>query len=368
MSTKKNIRLAVIGMGDMGSAHARGFDRIPGCEVVAVSEPDPHKASLHPVEWKSAPARVYTDYRELLRQETPDACVVAVPDLLHREVAEAAFDAGCDVFLEKPVATTIEDADAIAAKARQCNRLLQIGLVYRYSNFYRRMAKLGHEAGHPVSLMWCKELRQCFPQRPWFYSQEATGGSLVEKDCHHFDIFNWVIGSEATRVYATGGQHVWKSGSRIACDYCPDPPRTIDPIDTIDHAVVAIDYANGAKASLILCMYLQPFNTMAEGLEIGAIATSGRQICAYQDKRLGVGGLGQPFTYEEIDMVSDNEGIGHIGCQEQRREFLRCINERKEPFANGKVGRDSLIIALAAERSIREGRPVELAEYTPCHA
>jgi predicted dehydrogenase len=114
-------------------------------------------------------------------------------------------------------------------------------------------------------------------------------------------------------------------------------------------------------------MYLQPYNIMPEGLEIGGITTSGRQICAYQDERLGVGGLGDPFTFLDLDMKSDNEGFGHIGCQEQRRDFLRCLRDRtRKPIANGQVGRESLQVALAAERSIREGRPINVSELEAC--
>lgn len=359
-------RLAIIGLGDMGSAHARGFDALPGCEVIATVDPNEQWQELSPVAWKrGAPPPHFRDTGAMLSAVRPDACVVAVPDILHRQVSETVMEAGCDLFLEKPVSTTLEDCDAILEMAGAAGRILQIGLVYRSSNLYRRMAKLSEEGGRPP-LMWCKELRQAFPQRPWFYSQKETGGTLVEKDCHHFDLFNWMIGSEPVRVFATGGQHVWKSGTEISCDYCPDPPRIIEQIDTVDHALVTIDYENGAKASLILCMYLRPHNVMPEGLEVGGILASGRQMIAYRDERLGSGGLGDPLTFERIDMWSDNEGLGHIGAQEQRRDFLQSLQQRSEPFASGRVGRQSLLVALAAERSIREGAPINLLEYPPC--
>ncbi|MDK2971456.1 MAG: hypothetical protein PWP23_1211 [Candidatus Sumerlaeota bacterium] len=359
-------RLAIIGFGDMGSAHAAGFNALPSCEIVATVEPDAARLAYRDVPWKNGAPPNFADTASMLRAIKPDACVVAVPDLQHRAVSELVLDAGCDLFLEKPITTTLPDADAIIARARERGRLLQIGLVYRYSNLYRRMAERAAEPGHPVRLMWCKELRQCFPQRPWFYSQHATGGTLVEKDCHHFDLFNWMIASRPVRVFATGGQHVWKSGAVIDCNYCPDEPRAIEEIDTIDHALVTIDYENGARACLILCMYLRPENVMPEGLEVGAIALSGRQMIAYRDERLGVGGVGDPLAFERLDMWADNQGFGHIGCQQQRIEFLECLEQRREPFANGEVGRDSLLVALAAERSIREERPIDLKEFAAC--
>jgi predicted dehydrogenase len=360
--TTNQIRLAVIGVGDMGWAHVRGFLQLPACRVVATVDPNPEWEQDRPLEWPDGRCPHFTSAAEMLAAIRPDACVVAVPDNLHRSVAEQVCAAGCDLLLEKPISNTLADCDAIIKQYEQANRILQIGLVYRYSNFYRRMAELAQQPGWDARLMWCKELRQCFPQKPWFYSQQACGGTLVEKDCHHFDIFNWVIGSEPVRVFATGGQHVWKSGSLIDCDYCPDPPRRIEHIDTVDHALVTIDYANGARASLILCMYLQPNNVMPEGLEIGAISATGRQMAAYQDQRLMTGGLGEPWHAERIDMWSDSCNLGHIGCQQQRWEFLDCVRTRQRPMADGGVGRSALLIALAAERSIQTGQPVDISK------
>ena len=336
-----------------------------GCQIVATVDPDAGWSRLRPIDWYKQPPEHYQDIREMLEIEKPEACVVAVPDDQHRQVAQQVMDAGCDLLLEKPIATNVEDCDAIIDYARTRKRVLQIGLVYRYSNLYRKMAEIARQPDWDVKLMWCKEMRQCFPQRPWFYSQEKTGGTIVEKDCHHFDIFNWVIGSSPVRVFATGGQHVWKSGAQVKCTYCPEPARTIKEIDTVDHALVCIDYANGARANLILCMYLRPENVMPEGLEIGAISTNGMQMAAYRDERLCVGGLDQPWHQVRVDMYSDSQNIGHIGSQAQRREFLQCIRTRQTPFADARVGRESLLIALAAERSIREGRPIEIDELQP---
>lgn len=357
-------RVAIVGCGDMGSAHARGFARLPDCEVVATVDPDPEAMRRHGLTWPGPPPPHFLDVEEMLRAVEPSACVVAVPDSQHRRVAEAVLAAGCDVLLEKPIATTMEDAEAIIAAARAAGRILQIGLVYRYARLYRRMAELARAHPAPALFMWCKELRQPFPQKPWFYSQEATGGTIVEKNCHHFDIFNWIVGAEPVRVVARGGQHVLKSGSTIVCDYCPDPPRRIESIDTVDHATVIVEYANGARATLLLCMYLQPHNVMPEGLEIGAIFADGAQLCAYRDTRLGYGGAGKAWAEEVIDSVQDSEGLGHIGCQRQRREFLECLETRRRPAADAEVGRRALAVALAAERSIREQRWVELAEFT----
>jgi predicted dehydrogenase len=359
----KKLKVAVIGLGDMGCSHARGFDHIPECQVVATVDPDVSWPERRPIDWKNGAPPHFANHLEMLEKINPDCCIIAVPDYLHREVACDCLTAGCDLLLEKPVATNLQDTDAILKCGEEMRKLIQIGLVYRYSNLYRKMAEIGHDPKHPVSYMWCKELRQCFPQKPWFFSQEKCGGTIVEKDCHHFDIFSWVINSKATRVFATGGQHVYKNDSVVDCNYCLDPPMKMDLIDTVDNAIVTVDYENGARAALMLCMYLQPGNVMFEGLEIGGICKSGRQLVAYSDERLMVGGAGEEFHNIKLDMYADNEMLGHIGVQTQRREFLECVREQKQPFADGQVGRESLLIALAAEESIRTGMPINLAEF-----
>lgn len=359
-----SIRLAVIGMGDMGVGHARGFDRLDACDLVAICDVNADWRAARPIDWTRKEPHFFTDYRAMLSEMHPDAVVIAVPDFLHREVALDCLAEGCHLLLEKPVATTLAECDAIMAEAEERERIVQIGLVYRYSQLYRMMARQSFDGPvGPVKLMWCKELRQCFPQKDWFYEQDKCGGTMVEKNCHHFDIFNWVIASRPVRVSAFGGQHVFKFGEpiEIHCNYTPEPPLVKSDITTLDHAIVNITYENGAVASLILCMYLRPQNVMPEGLEIGAIGLNGMQMCAYQDARIGIGGAGREWEWLPYNQEADHQYLGHIGCQQERIEFLECVQTGKPPFADLQVGRDSLAVAIAAEQSAREaGAPVQV--------
>ncbi|WCT54954.1 Gfo/Idh/MocA family oxidoreductase [Paenibacillus kyungheensis] len=362
----EKIRLAFIGVGDMGSHHCIGFDRLDDCEVLYIC--DTHEANVERTlkELTNSQPVIYQDYRELLNKDDLDAVVISIPNYLHREVAVAFLEAGKHVFLEKPVAHTLEDCDAIIAAAAQHNKVLQIGLVYRYSNLYRRMAKeLANERLGDVKLMWCKEFRDPFPPTDWFYDQSKSGGAIVEKDCHHFDIFNWMIDSPPVRVFASGGQHVLKQGQEnmIYNSYSHYPVKSIEQTSIVDHAFITIDYENGSKANLGLCMYLQPRNLLDEGLEIGLIGENGVQMVAKNDRTIDIAG-GADYTREHLDMDVTSDSImgGHTGGQTQRIDFLKCIIEGTEPFANAEIGRNALLVALAAEKSIVEERYVYLAE------
>ncbi|SFI98478.1 Predicted dehydrogenase [Paenibacillus sp. UNC496MF] len=360
------LRMGFIGVGDMGSHHCIGFDLLDGVEVKYICDMNEANVARTLAELKHGRPAVCADYRELLDKDDLDAVVVSVPNYKHREVAVAFLEAGKHVFLEKPVAHTLADCDAILEAAAKHEQVLQIGLVYRYSNLYRRMAKeVGNGRLGGVKLMWCKEFRDPFPPADWFYDKDKSGGAIVEKDCHHFDIFNWMIGANPVRVFASGGQHVMKRGERnlITNSYTHYPAKTIVDTSIVDHAFITIDYDNGSKANLGLCMYLKPKNLMGEGLEIGLIGDNGGQMVARNDKVIDIAG-GADSTRERLDMDVTSDSIlgGHTGGQTQRIEFVRCIAEGERPFASGEVGRSALLIALAAEKSIAEERYVYLEE------
>lgn len=364
----KKTRVAVIGLGDMGAAHVKGFDALEEAEVAAVCDcsDDAADRALKP-DTGCRPV-FYADYRELLADRSIEAVAIAVPGYLHEQVALDCIKAGKHILLEKPVAIEYASFRRVKEAAERSGLVVQVGLVYRYSHLYRTMAKKlreDKELGN-VTLAWCKEFRQCFPQEDWFYDEKKSGGAIVEKNCHHFDIFNWMIGSRPRRVFAMGGQHVYKNGagSLVDCSYSPKKPRIIDDISIVDHAFVITEYENGAKANLGLCLYLKPMNLSGDGLEIGFIGDNGKQLTAKRDELFIISGgeYGDRIEYRP-DIVSDNKGLGHIGCQQERLEFIKCVQDKLKPSAGISTTEESLLIAFAAERSIKEGRAVSVDEF-----
>jgi hypothetical protein len=212
-----------------------------------------------------------------------------------------------------------------------------------------------------VVMAYCKEYRDNFPVQ-WFFETAKSGGAILDKNCHHFDLFSWFIGSAPVRVFAMGGQHVVKGKSiKVNCGYAPDPDLMLKNPDIADHAFVLIEYANGAKANLGLCMYeVEP----VEGLEIGIMGDNGTHALAKRDIVLTAGGgpLGE-IAEIPVDYFNDNLGIGHIGVQVQHSDFVECVKTRRLPYANLLNARESMIISLAAELSIKEKRVVDLREF-----
>ena len=357
------VRLGVIGVGDMGGHHTLGFTTLEEAHVVAIADINESRMDELLAEIPEYEIARYTDYRELLRRDDIEAVVVAVPQYLHREVRLAALDAGLDIFLEKPMAPTVSEADEIIAAHRDTDRIMQIGLVYRYAGLFRKMAEMcaGGEYGR-TTMMWCNEMRENFPPRDWFYDRERSGGAIMDKCVHYFDLFNWMIGAPARRVFAIGGQHVIQEGKPhlVECPYSFWEPAVISTSNIVDHAFVIVDHENGARANLGLCMYLKaPYN----GPQMGANTDMGYKLVAGDDQTLTLWGgpaaaNGEPVEYDEPEAP----WVGHIGAHRERIEFLKCVRTREKPACDPQIGRDAMAICQAAEISIAEDRVVFMEE------
>jgi predicted dehydrogenase len=141
-------------------------------------------------------------------------------------------------------------------------------------------------------------------------------------------------------------------------------PRYLEYGDNVDHASVVVEYESGAIAQLNLCLFLTPPDWSHHFYEVGFIGSSGRVVTSDAARGLlTVTGGQERNLHEEIE-VREPEGpwTFHPGGVLQHVEFLECVRERKEPLASGRVGWEASRVAFAAERSIREGRVVDMAE------
>jgi predicted dehydrogenase len=364
----ETVGLGLIGLGGQGGEHLRVLLALGQAKVVALCDVDEGALARAEAAARHCGHEPLTDpdYRRLIEHPDVEAIYISVPDDLHQEVAVAALEAGKDVFLEKPIAHTMQAAEAILAAAGRNECILQTGLVYRYAMLYRRMAELARDGqvGRPL-MAWCKEFRQPFPDSPWYHSQERTGGALNEKDCHHFDLFNWILGSRPKRVFAFGSRVVLVPGGGYQIGRHPDgTPRYLEYGDNVDNASVIVEYEGGAIGQLNLCLFLAPCDWSHHYYELGFISSSGKVVTSDPARGLLTVTGGQDRNRREEIEVREPEGpwTFHPGGVLQHVEFLECVRERREPFASGRVGREASLVAFAAERSIREGRAVDIVE------
>ena len=191
--TEARTRAAVIGAGAMGRNHLRVLNEIGGVELVGVADADSETAQRAARTSHTAP---YTDYREMLETCRPDAVVVAVPTAMHHEVALHALRRGIHVMVEKPIASTEDEAQEMLAAARQAGVVLTVGHIERYNpailELHRRLRRgdLGR-----VFKMHARRLGP-FPPRV------RDVGVVIDLATHDVDIMHFLSQSRVTRVYA----------------------------------------------------------------------------------------------------------------------------------------------------------------------
>lgn len=187
------IGVAVVGVGSMGKNHTRVYRELENVQLVAIVDDNPQTAETIGRLYQ-VPA--YRSYEEMIEQEHPDAVSVAVPTQKHYQVAKYLLEAGCHVLVEKPISTTMEEAQSLVETADCMKRVLMVGHIERYNpaviELKRRleMGALGH-------------LFQIYARRLGPYPHRIEDvGCVMDLAPHDLDIMRYLTGSEVMRVYA----------------------------------------------------------------------------------------------------------------------------------------------------------------------
>jgi predicted dehydrogenase len=221
------VRVGVVGLGQRGREILSSLSRLQSAQVVAICD------SYEPASKKGqeiAPkATVVADYRKLLESADVEAVIISTPSHQHKEIALASIQAGKHLFCEAPLATTVEDARAIALAAQQSTKLkFQGGLQGRSNALYNHVSKFVKSGalGSPVQVtaQWNKKQswRRMAPtperenELNWRLSSKSSAGLIGEIGIHHLDLAMWYLKSLPTSVSGTGAIANWKDGRDVA--------------------------------------------------------------------------------------------------------------------------------------------------------
>jgi myo-inositol 2-dehydrogenase / D-chiro-inositol 1-dehydrogenase len=336
----------------MGCEHIRNLKQMDGVEITAIADPNekPRRWALKACGDRFKPD-VHEDYRELLSRDDVDALVVASPNFTHIDVMRDIFTTDKHVMLEKPMCTTIADAQEVAVRAEQHKGIVWIGLEYRYMSPIA--ATLQHlDAVGNVRMCAIREHRFPFLKKvgDWNRFNHNTGGTMVEKCCHFFDLMNLVIPSDPVKVIASGGQDV----NHLDEIYGNEVP------DILDNAYVIVDYANGARALLDLCMFAEGSRNeqqIAVTGDIGKIETMVPGNELYLSLRSN-------NDYKTIGITPDprvkEQGLHHGASYLEHLGFIDAIKNSTPPAVTVKDGLMSVALGIAAQQSIESGQAVYL--------
>ena len=357
------LRVGVIGTGMMGYEHINNLKLMPEVEITALADPTARllelgKGMLGPA---GANAATFGSGEELLASGRVDAVVIASPNHTHHDVLQPVFKSGVHVLCEKPLCTTPADAAKIRDQAAAYPSVFWVGMEYRFmppaTEFVTRIHR--GDVGRLV-MVSIREHRFPFLQKvdDWNRFSANTGGTMVEKCCHFFDLMRHIIQSEPTRVYCSGNMDVNHQDER----YDGRKP------DILDNSFTVVDFANGTRAMLDLCMF-------ADGAE------HQEEISATGDKaRLDVlippgdmvfsprVGFKQPKAATRQTVPVDQmalEAGSHFGATYyQQRAWLDAILSGKPVQVTAQDGLQAVRMGAAAELSAKTGQAVDMASIT----
>ncbi|GJP35016.1 hypothetical protein CLOM_g19482 [Closterium sp. NIES-68] len=373
------VRYGVVGCGMMGEEHIRNLAAMAGrtpltggvhVELVALADPHPPSlakglAAAATAGWSNV--QVFPDVNSLLASSTCecDVLVVAAPNMTHAALLAAILrhPRRHHVLVEKPLATTVRGCDMVialaAAREPPSAGVVQVGLEYR---FMPPVAALLHEvrggAVGRVHMVAIREHRFPFLVKvgDWNRFSANSGGTLVEKCCHFFDLMNLILHDTPTRVMASGAQSV----NHLDEEYGGKAS------DILDNAYVIVEYSGGGRACLDLCMFAEGSRNEQEICVVGdkgkveALVPEGIvRVGSREGGRVGV--VTRTCTDDRIQY----EGLHHGASFIEHLQFLRAIAgpaAAAHHLAGLEAGRVAVAMGIAAHVSIDTGRPVVLAD------
>ena len=190
-----SVRIGIIGVGVMGSDHARILaTQVPGAAIQAIYDADPARAKA--IADETGAGQVFSDAVALIADAAVDAVLIASPDQTHKDLTLAAIAAGKPVLCEKPLApTSAECLEVLAAETKVGRRLVQIGYMRRFDPSYAEM-KAGLASGRLGGALMFHCIHRNVAAPSWFDSKMAVSNSAV----HEFDIARWMLDAELTGI------------------------------------------------------------------------------------------------------------------------------------------------------------------------
>ncbi|GAB3042718.1 Gfo/Idh/MocA family oxidoreductase [Sediminivirga luteola] len=333
-SPARPVRLGLIGAGWIGTFHAETIaTRIPGAVLTAVADPRPGAA-----ECIAAPfgATAHTDAHEILADPAVDGVVIASPAFTHTDLVVAAAEAGKAVFVEKPMALTLADADRAVAAAARAGVPLQVGFNRRFSADFAAAHRVVEGGGIGVP-----QLMRSLTRDPGLADPSAVKPWVIflETLIHDFDTLAWFNpGARPVEVSAF-------ADALVAPDYKPH--------GLLDTAVVTIRYDNGALATAEASFSaVYGYDVRGEFFGSGGMVTAGH-VRATAMRHYAADGQRSETTRQNIDLFHDAYTAELVA-------FAEAVRSGEAAGPTGHDARAALAVALACIESVTRGGPVRL--------
>jgi predicted dehydrogenase len=340
------IGIAVVGYGYWGPNLVRNFCEVPGARLVSVC--DVRTERLAGVQKRYPAVEITANYDDLLRDPRVDAIAIATPVSSHFDLARRALEAGKHVFIEKPITTTVEQAERLVEEAERRGLILAVDHTFVYTSAVRKMRELV-DAGSIGDI--------------YYYDSVRVNLGLFQHDVnvlwdlavHDLSIMDYVLPARPVAVSATGVRHVAGEPEDVAYLNVFFENNLIAHIHVNWLAPVKVRRTLvGGSQKMIVYDDLEPSEKI-KVYDKGITLTDGKVANGNGDTRYQM-----LVGYRTGDMWAPQLAITEALSLELR-DFVKCIEERKAPFTDGNAGLRVVRILEAATRSLAErGRVVEL--------
>ncbi|MCC6314181.1 MAG: Gfo/Idh/MocA family oxidoreductase [Thermomicrobiales bacterium] len=339
------VRVGVVGAGFMGSLHARAIAESGFGTLVAVADPDLPRATDVAGRY-GARARASVD--EMLRQDNLQAVVVATPEPLHRDAVVAAAEAGCAVLVEKPIAASLEDADAMIAACEKAGVILMVGYILRFEPAYARMQQAVASGSIGRFLTGYARRNADIGEGRRLGGRTTVINYLA---VHDLDQILWYHPAAVARVSAKAVRG-----------------KIHDELGVADFTWITAEFDDGALAVVESgwaltegwANWTKPAAWGGFGdAEMNVIGTEG--LVSLDLTPMNVYGVdAEGWKLPDTRHWPEINGRLVGGIRNESDHFLICVQTGQQPIVDGRQARRSLEIGIAADRSIEEGRPVDL--------
>lgn len=358
------IRYGLIGAGMMGQEHIRNIALLDGAGVAALADPDAGMRAL--ASNLAGGVRCFSDHREMLAADLCDVYLIAAPNDLHFAMMQDVLATAKPIICEKPLAIRSSDCLELVRLAEGRAAPVWVAMEYRYMPPVARLIEevRAGTAGTP-RMMTIREHRFPFLKKvgDWNRFNARTGGTLVEKCCHFFDLMRLALRADPVRVYASAGADVNHKEERYA---------DVEP-DILDNAFVTIDFDNGARAMLDLCMFAEGsywqevVSVTGDRARIDAFVPGPARFTRDRLERRSEIAISDRLEKEErreaihVDEHILRAGDHHGSTFFQHERFLDLVRRGEGvPDVGLADGYWSVLVGEAAEQSARTGQPVDL--------
>jgi predicted dehydrogenase len=325
------VRIGVIGVGFIGEYHVLSFQQLPEAEVVAICDVD--EARVADIKERYKVAAAYTRYSEMLKKEALDGIMIATSDHLHRKPAEAVAASGIPFILEKPIATTLEDAEAIVNAAERASVTAVQGLSLRFHPTYAALRRRwdSGDFGTPHTAYFARIVNVSEARR---FNGRCSVNQYIA--CHDFDFLLSLMGADVDSIYA------------LRSDF-----RAYRATGEADSYFNLIKWSNGASAAVLETWGMPDAFPLVED-ECLIIGTKGS---AEKDRANGL-----RFATDEADesVPPDPHWDALDEYVGQAQAFVDTIQGKGQAGATLMDGLRAQKLVLAAEESTETGEPVEV--------